>query len=528
MVSIYYNSPVRDANGYAKRTEALLHDATFPRINLVRPNAYKDDNTDIDPAGSLYINTLVRPNFNQIIEYTAASVDAFSKSTGARFASAIHSCSNFRVGLIALTLARKFKVPFFYEVRGFWDLTAGEEIDQWENTERFRIERKIERLLWESATHLFCISETQKRYILQNSDVSASNLTVVHNGLPKPLKVRKKSEAKLTFKFSKRKKALCYLGSITSYENIDFLIDKFAGNNKVELLIAGQGPDFSRIQNLIAQNTSATNVHLLGHLEREQIQILYENVDLFLIPRKPSPVTSVVPPMKIGELVANRCKFLANKIEPIKEVCERFGVAHNCIDFSNAVAFDSAVEDSLNAPIPSSSAKEKSATWSSSTKLFETAITQWSQKKSHNKKYQLSNKKKKITLQKSSTQVLGIYLELNGRADLRLTQKDFVLSAQSAFSIDGKLSPYSSNLGAYYHYIATNKYYEISDDVREMALQPWSFKFKAAEVASLFLEKRASQSHRGDVAIIAPLDLRVLDGSVLWLIGQQKTIEKWR
>ena len=58
----------------------------------------------------------------------------------------IHAASNFTVGLPAMLAARECRLPFVYEMRGIWELTAGVGVYGWEDSERFALERRLRNL----------------------------------------------------------------------------------------------------------------------------------------------------------------------------------------------------------------------------------------------------------------------------------------------------------------------------------------------------------------------------------------------
>ncbi|MFP3361273.1 glycosyltransferase, partial [Planococcus sp. SIMBA_143] len=59
----------------------------------------------------------------------------------------ILAASNYLSALPALIAARRLGVPFVYEMRGFWEVSAASVRPGWEQSDQYRLDRRYEDLV---------------------------------------------------------------------------------------------------------------------------------------------------------------------------------------------------------------------------------------------------------------------------------------------------------------------------------------------------------------------------------------------
>jgi glycosyltransferase involved in cell wall biosynthesis len=124
---------------------------------------------------------------------------------------------------------------------------------------------------------VIAISHTLKDHIVHSYRLKPENVSVVYNGVDEDFFTICSEK---TFKGTLN---ILYTGRLHSGKGIFRLVKEFAGrkNIKANFYLAGQGPDFEKIQK-IAEND--TRIKLTGHLEKDTLKKLMSRTSIFLFP----------------------------------------------------------------------------------------------------------------------------------------------------------------------------------------------------------------------------------------------------
>lgn len=136
--------------------------------------------------------------------------------------------------------------------------------------------------------HIIAVSEATKRSILKHFRVSASKITVVHNGVGEP-----KSGNGISLRdLGVVQPYFLYVGNMYPHKNLDTLIEAFtavhASNSDAQLVIAGKYDEFGK---KLAQKTAELGlpngaVRFLNLPTDEEIGALYRNAAMLAYPSR--------------------------------------------------------------------------------------------------------------------------------------------------------------------------------------------------------------------------------------------------
>src|SRR5699024_7344521 len=92
----------------------------------------------------------------------------------------ILAASNYLSALPALIAARRLGVPFVYEIRGFWEVSAASVNPGWEETDQYHLDRKFELLLAHEADRVVVITDEMREDLIARG-VPAEKIDVAPN-----------------------------------------------------------------------------------------------------------------------------------------------------------------------------------------------------------------------------------------------------------------------------------------------------------------------------------------------------------
>lgn len=139
------------------------------------------------------------------------------------------------------------------------------------------------------ATKYFCCSELAGRWLFGDKEYDKGNVYLLNNAIDLDKykynkKIRKEVRDELNIKDDTL--VIGHIGRFVKQKNHEFLIDIYneiyKSNNNSLLLLAGQGPDKSMIEDKVKELGLSNNVIFLG--QRKDANRLYQAFDVFLLP----------------------------------------------------------------------------------------------------------------------------------------------------------------------------------------------------------------------------------------------------
>ncbi|TNJ33853.1 glycosyltransferase [Arenimonas terrae] len=323
-------------SGYTVRTHAMLRSLAAVGVDvhcLMRPGFPEDRGEpasapigDIELEGVRYLHAggPGRSGLSPQVwtEQAARAIEAVARRISAAI---IHAASNHENALPALIAARRLGIPFVYEVRGFWEYTAASAMTGWNESERFHLHARLERLVAASADRVLAINRTVAER-LRAQGVAAARIAVAPNAVdparfaPIALEAARRSELGLAVDAP----TLAYIGSLVSYEGLDDLLSALADPGLaalgVQLMVVGIGPELEPLQAQAERLGLGPRVRFVGRVRPDRVPELLALADAVVLPRKPLDVCRLVPPIKPLEAMAMARPVLASDLPPLAEM----------------------------------------------------------------------------------------------------------------------------------------------------------------------------------------------------------------
>jgi glycosyltransferase involved in cell wall biosynthesis len=244
--------------------------------------------------------------------------------------------SNWETALPAYFAARQMNLPFFYEVRGFWEITRMSRFPGWENTPEFESHVARESYIAKNADGVFTLNAMMKSQLMRRG-VNADKIEVVPNGITR-LPQLKVPEPALRHQlgFADADKVVAYIGSLTSYEGLDDLVavcaELYNEGHPVKLMVVGachplgiaqstQGSDLANELTALAKAANAASMLVFtGRVSHAEISGYYALANMVVIPRKPVPVCELVTPLKAIEAASYGKAVIASDVAPLEQI----------------------------------------------------------------------------------------------------------------------------------------------------------------------------------------------------------------
>ena len=334
------NSLPHTKSGYTHRSHELnlawqqagIEPFVYTRLNypLVIGSLFA---TGVDQVDSITYRRLFAKKFDadltKQLQRTQAQLKIAAKHHRVQL---LHTTSNFQNAQVIAPLARELNVPWTYEMRGFLELTwlSAMSIVRQEkaaHSTRFELLRAQELNYMNDAAHVFTLSETMKADLIRRG-IPGEKISVTPNSVSPRL-----LEQNLTVRQARGALGLpqdgFWVGSISSlvdYEGFEILLRAVAhlkaNGLKVNCLLAGQGVSAGRLKALSSELGIENQVFFPGALPKKQAEVAFQALNIFVVPRNQTPVTSLVTPLKPIEAMALARPIIVSELAPLTELTQ--------------------------------------------------------------------------------------------------------------------------------------------------------------------------------------------------------------
>jgi len=241
----------------------------------------------------------------------------------------IHQHSQYQVGHHSLKLARKLKIPFVYEVRGFIEdsmiATSQNRRISDKNLLKFVYYRikKSETKILKKADIIITLSEPMKDELLKRN-IKDGKIHVIPNCIDPNIIESDSSANDFQVNLSKYDLVLGYFGQIRWLEGIDILfrasaIIKKKNINVIILLIGNiKEPYQIYLDELIKSLNLSDNILFMGVLPHANILRYYSLVDMIILPRLNQRVCRIVTPLKPLESMLFKTLTIASNLPALR------------------------------------------------------------------------------------------------------------------------------------------------------------------------------------------------------------------
>ena len=321
-------------SGYTTRTHAVLGSLQKAGVRLqvlTRPG-YPWDRADrlqmpveagAERDSIVYTHSEAPSHHRPLLMYVLQAVGPIMAAAKLHRVSAIQAASNHVNALPALLAARRLGIPFFYEMRGLWELTRVSRMPEFEGSEAYKQGLALEGFVARSADRLYVISEALGRYAVENWGVDPAKMALLPNCVDPAHFVTADSvlvEAK----------TIGYAGSLLDYEGLDVLIRALAllkaQRIVLNLRIVGDGEVRRALEALTRELGLTAQVHFFGRLVPELARDVILRSAVVCLPRKPFEVCQIVTPIKLVEALAMGKPVIVPDLPVFKdELCSEVG-----------------------------------------------------------------------------------------------------------------------------------------------------------------------------------------------------------
>ncbi|WP_193085949.1 glycosyltransferase [Halomonas sp. FME65] len=355
------------SNGYAIRTQGIakaLNDHGLEALCFVRPGRpweLQQAPMQIEPETTLegvrYIHT--RWLKGEVPQGDAAHMAASVKRLVTLFRiyrpSAVLAASNWICGLPAWVAAKQLGLPFYSEVRGFWELSREAREPGYCQQPAFKQEAERDTFVTQQAQGVFTLNAPMKAELV-NRGVEKSRIGIVPNAVsvlpeikPAPTSLKNK------LGIADNEKVVGYIGSFSPYEGLDVLLEACTelvqSGEKLKLLLVGDSQPVTQASQRLTNLAEAPWLIQVGRVPHEHVADYYALLDAVVIPRKPLAVCQLVPPMKAAEALAYGKRLVVSDVAPLAEYAEKFdGVVS--FEAGSATSLATALQRSLKQPAP--------------------------------------------------------------------------------------------------------------------------------------------------------------------------------
>ena len=288
-------------------------------------------------------------------QHLEASVTRFIELFRVYRPSVVLAASNYIVGLPAWIASRRLGLPFYNEVRGFWELSRDARESGYADSAAGRKEATRDALVAKQAEKVFTLNQTMKDE-LKRRGVSNERIDIVPNGVDRIPEIKQPDTfLRRRLGIQEDEKVIGYFGTFNSYEGHNLLIDACAElvhqGEKLKLLLVGNDQPVTRASSRAARLANEPWLIQAGRVAHEKVADYYALVDTVVIPRKPLAVCELVPPLKAAEALALGKKLVVSDIEPLAEYAQNHkGVA--IFQARSATSLAAVLKTSLKLPAP--------------------------------------------------------------------------------------------------------------------------------------------------------------------------------
>ena len=241
----------------------------------------------------------------------------------------IHQHSQYQVGNYSLKLARKLKIPYVYEVRGFIEESMLATSQNRRISDKsllkfvyYRIKNSETKIL-KKADMVITLSEPMKDELLKR-DINNTKIKVIPNCIDPNILESGNSANDFQVNLSEYDIVLGYFGQIRWLEGIDVLFRATAiikkSNIKIKILLIGniKEPYHNYLNELIRSLDLSDNVLFMGVLPHATILKYYSLVDMIILPRLNQRVCRIVTPLKPLEAMLFKTLTIASNLPALK------------------------------------------------------------------------------------------------------------------------------------------------------------------------------------------------------------------
>lgn len=320
-------SPLSVSNGYTSRTHGVVAGLVSQELEVVvAPLPGKPWDKGPQPGyripkerrryiryvdGVRYVHNPGVPAWGGDLDiFFQVSADAYVREALIEKPEFILASSNYLSALPALIAARRLGIPFVYEMRGFWEVSAASVNPGWEQSDQYRLDRRFEDFVAHEADRVVVITE-EMRDDLASRGIDSTKISVAPNSVDTDSFSPRGKDWSLLKRLGFNQPDLPvigFAGSITKYEGLDDVVNALADLDQqgfeFNLLIIGEGNYLPEIKALVSKLNLDHRTRYISGVPNSEMPVYLSSIDIFPLARKSLPVTELVSPIKPLEAMA--------------------------------------------------------------------------------------------------------------------------------------------------------------------------------------------------------------------------------
>lgn len=354
VVTILHASLPHHVGGYTGRAQGLLKGLVEGGANVVgytRPGFLKERiSSKLEPPyaddvvdGVVYKHSDSSfPRKRGEYRYMLECVEYYRRVFDIEAPNIVHVRSTYLIALPAMIAAHQLGIPVVYEVSGLWELVFEGRGD----TGRANRIKRMEDLTVSCADRVVTMNKSMAS-LLQRRNPSVSTIGLVPNAVDcskatqiSPLTDERNYEYQVG-----------YIGSMVDYEGLDILLQAIsilrAQGFEIKAKIVGDGAERKSLTAMSKNLGLSDLVDFVGRVPASEAMAQFENVNVIVLPRKSTPATECVTPLKPFEAMAVGRPLIVSSVSALKELSN--GGANACVfEESNPEALAKCIRELLD------------------------------------------------------------------------------------------------------------------------------------------------------------------------------------
>ncbi|MGH7819838.1 MAG: glycosyltransferase, partial [Candidatus Binatia bacterium] len=275
----------------------------------------------LDVGAELRTDELPRDEELKLFAWMAAGVARRARPA------VVHARSGFRGyenALVGLALGRHLGVPVVYEVSSFLESTWTGDVEWSERGETYQKRVDQENRCMREAAHVVTIAQSMRADIVARG-IHPDHVSVVPNAVDANAFAPREKDLALARELGlEGKVVLGYVSNLGRREGIDVLIEATAllarRGLEVACLVVGDGPQRSRLEELVRSLGIGERVRLVGAVPHDRVKDHYALLDVFVVPRRDDRAARLVTPLKPYEAMAMEKPLLVSSLPALLEI----------------------------------------------------------------------------------------------------------------------------------------------------------------------------------------------------------------
>lgn len=236
----------------------------------------------------------------------------------------IHSHSPSLCGLPAMSVAKRYNIPFVYEARSNWEDSAVEQGKFKRGDMRYCLSRYLETKVFKAADAVVTIAKELRDEIIARG-ISPDRVHYVPNGVDGERFQPMEKDAMLVNQYGLAgKMVIGFIGSFYAFEGLQYLIQAVPEIIKecshIKFLIVGDGDEMENLKAMVKELDIESHVLFSGRVPYKDILRYYSAIDIFVYPRKSERLTELVTPLKPLEAMSMAKAVIGSNVGGIREL----------------------------------------------------------------------------------------------------------------------------------------------------------------------------------------------------------------